>query len=300
MPQRKNKLNDDYFKGVSATNNRTQTSFAQRLIAAGESRGRLCVGIDPHPYLLKQWGLTDSIDGLRTFSRTCVEAFAGVAALVKPQVAFYERFGAAGFKVLEETLSSLREADCLSVADAKRGDIGSTMAGYADAWLSESSPLRADAVTVSPYLGVAALQPAFDVASTTGRGIFVLAATSNPEAARLQNFNDGTDTVAQHVVDICASFNREIVQDDGRAGPIGVVIGATVKNPPDLSGLNAPVLLPGVGSQGATEEDVLKITRAKPNLGFANVSRSILTVGPNVASMQAIVHETARKFWDES
>ena len=174
--------------------NTQPVGFGERLVAAGQVRGRLCVGIDPHPYLLQQWGLEDTVDGLRRFSEACVEAFADTAALVKPQVAFYERFGSQGFAVLEDTLQYLREAGCLTVADAKRGDIGSTMAGYADAWLGESSPLRADAVTVSPYLGVAALQPVFDLAAKTGRGVFVLAATSNPEAVQLQNFRDDSHT----------------------------------------------------------------------------------------------------------
>ncbi|WP_313548101.1 orotidine-5'-phosphate decarboxylase [Corynebacterium sp.] len=277
--------------------------FGQRLVAAGQVRGRLCVGIDPHPYLLKQWGLEDNVDGLRRFSEACVEAFADSAALVKPQVAFYERFGSQGFAALEETLASLREAGCLTVADAKRGDIGSTMAGYADAWLGESSPLQADAVTVSPYLGVGALQSVFAVAAKTGRGVFVLAATSNPEAIQLQSFTDGSQTVAQHVVDICAAFNAELGSSDAAGeesvpGDIGVVVGATLENPPELSQLNGPVLLPGVGAQGASAADVARITQANPELGFANVSRAVLAAGPQVADLRAAVQETASEFFD--
>lgn len=277
--------------------------FGQRLVAAGQVRGRLCVGIDPHPYLLKQWGLEDNVDGLRRFSEACVEAFADSAALVKPQVAFYERFGSQGFAVLEETLASLREASCLTVADAKRGDIGSTMAGYADAWLGESSPLQADAVTVSPYLGVAALQSVFDVAAKNRRGVFVLAATSNPEAIQLQSFTDGSQTVAQHVVDICAAFNAELgagetAIEESIPGDIGVVVGATLDNPPELSQLNGPVLLPGVGAQGASAADVARITQANPELGFANVSRAVLAAGPQVADLRAAVQETASEFFD--
>ena len=277
--------------------------FGQRLVAAGQVRGRLCVGIDPHPYLLKQWGLEDNVDGLRRFSEACVEAFADSAALVKPQVAFYERFGSQGFAALEETLASLRESGCLTVADAKRGDIGSTMAGYADAWLGESSPLQADAVTVSPYLGVGALQSVFEVAAKNGRGVFVLAATSNPEAIHLQSFTDGSQTVAQHVVDICAAFNAELGSSDAAGeesvpGDIGVVVGATLENPPELSKLNGPVLLPGVGAQGASAADVARITQANPELGFANVSRAVLAAGPQVADLRAAVQETASEFFD--
>ena len=277
--------------------------FGQRLVAAGQVRGRLCVGIEPHRYLLKQWGLEDNVDGLRRFSEACVEAFADSAALVKPQVAFYERFGSQGIAVLEETLASLREAGCLTVADAKRGDIGSTMAGYADAWLGESSPLQADAVTVSPYLGVAALQSVFDVAAKNGRGVFVLAATSNPEAIQLQSFTDGSQTVSQHVVDICAAFNAELGVGEGAGeeavpGDIGVVVGATLENPPELSQLNGPVLLPGVGAQGASAADVARITQVRPELGFANVSRAVLAAGPQVADLRAAVKETASEFFD--
>lgn len=286
--------------------NTQPVGFGERLVAAGQVRGRLCVGIDPHPYLLQQWGLEDTVDGLRRFSEACVEAFADTAALVKPQVAFYERFGSQGFAVLEDTLQYLREAGCLTVADAKRGDIGSTMTGYAEAWLGESSPLRADAVTVSPYLGVAALQPVFDLAAKTGRGVFVLAATSNPEAVQLQNFRDDSHTVAQHVVDTCAAFNSEYAessaQDEGAnqhpVGDIGVVVGATLDTPPDLSQLNGPVLLPGVGAQGATAADVAKITQTAPQLGFPNVSRAILNAGPQVADLQKAVQETSREYFD--
>lgn len=285
---------------ISETEN---LGFGQRLVAAGQVRGRLCVGIDPHPYLLKQWGLEDNVDGLRRFSEACVEAFADSAALVKPQVAFYERFGSQGFAVLEETLASLREAGCLTVADAKRGDIGSTMAGYADAWLGESSPLHADAVTVSPYLGVAALQSVFDAAAKNGRGVFVLAATSNPEAIQLQSFTDGSQTVAQHVVDICAALNAELgsgeaAGEESVPGDIGVVVGATLESPPELSQLNGPVLLPGVGAQGASAADVARITQANPELGFANVSRAVLAAGPQVADLRAAVQETASEFFD--
>lgn len=277
-------------------------TFGERLVVAGEIRGRLCVGIDPHPHLLEAWGLPHSVDGLRTFSRTCVEAFADGAALVKPQVAFFERFGSAGFAVLEETLADLRSAGCLTVADAKRGDIGSTMAGYADAWLDETSPLCADSVTVSPYLGVGALAPVFDVAAKTGRGVFVLAATSNPEAIELQRStwpSDSQITVAQAVVDECAAINASHPKADaGVAGDIGVVVGATLENPPVLDRLNGPVLLPGVGAQGAGPEQVKNIMSAAPELGFANISRGILKAGPEVSDLRESLKEAANQFWD--
>lgn len=254
--------------------------FGQRLAAAAERHGALCVGIDPHASLLQAWGLGDDVDGLREFSRRCVEAFAGHVALVKPQVAFYERFGSRGFAVLEETIAQLRSAGALVVADAKRGDIGSTMAGYADAWLGEGSPLQSDAVTVSPYLGVGALGAVFDRSKESGAGVFVLAATSNPEAVSLQA-TAGADgrTLAQRVVDECASYNPT-----GRVGDVGVVVGATVKNAPDLEKLNGPVLMPGVGAQGGSAADVARI--AAGALAIPNVSRSVLSAGPGVTELR--------------
>lgn len=277
---------------------RNSPSFGERLVAAGAERGRLCVGIDPHPHLLEAWGLSVDVDGLRTFTLRCVEAFAQTAAVVKPQVAFFERFGSRGFAVLEEALAGLREQGCLSLADAKRGDIGSTMAGYAQAWLGEDSPLRSDAVTVSPYLGVGALSPVFDLAEETGRGVFVLAATSNPEAVALQSLSVDGRSVAQRVVDELAQRNASAAGPDTTVGALGVVVGATLEAPPALDQLNGPVLLPGVGAQGATPADVRELTAAAPELGFANVSRAILSQGPSVSDLRKAVVDTAAEFRD--
>ena len=276
------------------------STFGERLVAAGAERGRLCVGIDPHAHLLRAWGLNDDVDGLRRFARTCVEAFAETVAVVKPQVAFFERFGSAGFAVLEETLRDLREAGCLTLADAKRGDIGSTMAGYAAAWLSDDSPLSADAVTVSPYLGVGSLQPVFDLAEEKGRGVFVLAATSNPEAVAFQSIMDEEGvTLAQGVVNQCAALNAAY-KVAGRPGNVGVVVGATLAQPPVLDELNGPVLLPGVGAQGATAQDVKVITAAAPQLGFANVSRSVLSAGPQVVDLREAVKSALAEATEET
>ena len=276
------------------------STFGERLVAAGAERGRLCVGIDPHAHLLRAWGLNDDVDGLRRFAHTCVEAFAETVAVVKPQVAFFERFGSAGFAVLEETLRDLREAGCLTLADAKRGDIGSTMAGYAAAWLSDDSPLSADAVTVSPYLGVGSLQPVLDLAEEKGRGVFVLAATSNPEAVAFQSIMDEEGvTLAQGVVNQCAALNAAY-KVAGRPGNVGVVVGATLAQPPVLDELNGPVLLPGVGAQGATAQDVKVITAAAPQLGFANVSRSVLSAGPQVVDLREAVKSSLAEATEET
>lgn len=160
--------------------------FGTRLRSAMDERGPLCVGVDPHAALLDSWGLTDDIAGLERFTFTVVEALADTVAVFKPQAAFFERFGSRGVAVLERAVGDLRAAGGLVVMDAKRGDIGSTMAAYAEAFLRKDSPLFSDALTVSPYLGYGSLKPAVDLARESGAGLFVLALTSNPEGAEVQ------------------------------------------------------------------------------------------------------------------
>jgi len=274
--------------GAPRATSASYDSFGARLRAAMDRHGPLCVGIDPHPALLAAWGLPDSAAGLERFAAACVEALSGTVAVVKPQAAFFERLGAAGVAVLERTLAGLRERGTLSILDAKRGDIGSTMAAYADAYLSESSPLRADAVTLSPYLGYGSLRPALDLALETGRGAFVLALTSNPEGAGVQHARTAGRSVAGHVVDGVSADNRGA----GPLGSIGMVVGATVGDAVsrlglDLAGANAPLLAPGVGAQGGTAQDLRRVFGAAlPNV-LASTSREVLAAGPDVAALRA-------------
>ena len=254
--------------------------FGDRLSDAMASRGPLCPGIDPHPELLRDWGLSTDVDGLARFSDICVAAFAGFA-VVKPQVAFFEAYGSAGFAVLERTIAALRAEGVLVLADAKRGDIGSTMAAYAAAWAGES-PLAADAVTASPYLGFGSLQPLLDTAEAHGRGVFVLAATSNPEGASVQRADAGGRTIAQSIVDAAAAVNA-----GGRHGSVGVVVGATLVDPPDVSALGGPVLVPGVGAQGGRPEALAGLGGALPGQLLPAVSREVLRAGPDPAAVRA-------------
>ena len=264
--------------------------FGSRLAAAAADHGALCAGIDPHPQLIESWGLPLTVDGLTTFTMRCVEAFAGYVAAVKPQVAFFEAYGAAGFGVLEKALAEMRESDTQVIADAKRGDIGSTMAAYAAAWLEDSSPLAADAVTVSPYLGFGSLSPAVETAEKTGRGLFVLAATSNPDGPQVQQAAgaDGRRT-DQLIIDEAARINHPYPD---LQGPVGVVLGATVTDPPEIADLNGPVLLPGVGAQGATLSDVSSLTEHKRVLSLPSVSRGLLKYGPKPSDLRKAVRDT--------
>lgn len=272
----------------------SQDSFGSRLRAAIGERGNLCVGIDPHPALLQDWGLGVDAAGTAEFARRCLRAFGDLVPAIKIQVAFFEEYGSAGYSVLEDILASTGAAGALSIADAKRGDIGSTMAGYARAWLRADSPLACDALTISPYLGVGSLDPAFDEATASGRGLFVLARTSNPEAGPLQASTGPTGTVAQSVVDEVGRRNAAT----GTSGPgsFGVVVGATVSDPPDLAGLRGPVLMPGVGHQGGTLDDVRRIAGPALPDTLVNISRHVLRAGPDVEAMRTAVVELAAAY----
>ena len=256
-------------------------SFGARLAAAITARGPLCVGIDPHPELLHAWGLPVTVDGLARFCDICVQAFAGFA-VVKPQVAFFEAYGSAGFTVLERTTAALRGAGVLVLADAKRGDIGSTMAAYAQAWVGEG-PLATDAVTASPYLGFGSLMPLLEVAAAHDRGVFVLAATSNPEGASIQRAVIDGRSVAQSVVDAAGTLNRVA---GGEFGSVGVVVGATLDQVPDLSALGGPVLVPGVGAQGGRPEALAGLGGARAGQLLPAVSRDVLRAGPDPAAVR--------------
>jgi orotidine-5'-phosphate decarboxylase len=259
------------------------TGFGARLAAAKSRRGPLCLGIDPHPELLRAWDLPTTSDGLAVFCDVCVEAFSGFA-VVKPQVAFFETYGAAGFAVLERTIAALRSVGVLVLADAKRGDIGSTMAAYAAAWAGDS-PLAADAVTASPYLGFGSLRPLLEAAAAHDRGVFVLAATSNPEGATVQRATFDGRSVSQLIVDQAAVVNRSATGSE--PGYVGVVLGATVFEAPDVSELGGPVLVPGVGVQGGRPEALGGLGGAAPGQLLPAVAREVLRAGPSVSDLRA-------------
>ncbi|CAL9590981.1 orotidine-5'-phosphate decarboxylase [Streptomyces sp. enrichment culture] len=258
--------------------------FGLRLRRAMDERGPLCVGIDPHASLLAQWGLDDSVAGLERFSRTVVEAVADRVAVLKPQSAFFERFGSRGVAVLERTVREAREAGALVVMDAKRGDIGSTMAAYAESFLAEDAPLFSDALTVSPYLGYGSLAPAVALARESGTGLFVLALTSNPEGHEVQHAvrADGR-TVAATVLGHLAAENA----GEEPLGSFGAVVGATLG---DLAAydldVNGPLLAPGIGAQGATAADLPAVFGSAVRNVVPNVSRGVLRHGADVVALR--------------
>jgi orotidine-5'-phosphate decarboxylase len=270
-------------------------TFGSRLSDSVAARGRLCVGIDPHPALLEQWGLTDSVFGLERFALTAVEALAPAAAVVKPQSAFFERHGSGGIAVLERVIQGCRELGTLVLLDVKRGDIGSTVQAYADAYLDAGSPLAADAVTASPFLGVGSLDPLVETALANDAGVFVLALTSNPEGPQVQHaVTPGGRTVAAEVLEAVAARNAGT---DG-FGSVGAVVGATIERPGDVGpeqlDVNGPLLVPGMGAQGGTVDDVRRIFGSAARHVLPSSSREILAAGPDKVAL----HDAARRAAD--
>lgn len=258
-------------------------SFGSRARVAMQAYGPACIGIDPHAALLEQWGLSDDIEGLDRFAAICVEAFAGQVAFVKPQSAFFERFGARGVVVLERTIEDLRHTGSLVILDVKRGDIGSTAAAYADAYLDEDRPMAADAITVSPFLGFGSLQPFFDVAANNDAGVFVLALTSNPEGPEVQHAQtaDGT-TVAGSMLSQLAALNA----DAQPMGSFGAVVGATIGDAAENLSINGPLLVPGYGAQGGTTADIRRLFGDVIDNVIPSTSRGVLSAGPDVAALR--------------
>ncbi|MFF4959853.1 orotidine-5'-phosphate decarboxylase [Streptomyces sp. NPDC001222] len=258
--------------------------FGTRLRRAMDERGPLCVGIDPHASLLAQWGLNDDVAGLERFSRTVVEAMAERVAVLKPQSAFFERFGSRGLAVLEKAVEEARAAGALVVMDAKRGDIGSTMAAYAESFLRKDAPLFSDALTVSPYLGYGSLKPAVDLARESGTGLFVLALTSNPEGGEVQH------AVRADGRNVGATMLAHLAAENAGAEPLGsfgAVVGATLG---DLSSydldMGGPLLAPGIGAQGAAPADLPRVFGKAVRNVVPNVSRGVLRYGPDVVALR--------------
>ena len=272
--------------------------FGARLAGAMAAHGPLCVGIDPHSALLDAWGLPDDASGLRRFALTVMEAVAGQVAAVKPQAAFFERHGSAGIAVLEEVVAAGRDTGTLVIVDAKRGDIGSTMGAYADAFLRDGSPLAGDALTVSPYLGFGSLDPAVDLALSSGRGLFVLCLTSNKEGQEVQHARteDGT-TVAALMAARAGALNAGA----NPMGSIGLVVGATIgdaaaRTGVDLQAVNGPLLAPGVGAQGAGARELAHVFGSARGQVLASSSRGVLVAGPDTRALR----DAARRASDDA
>ncbi|GAA1486093.1 orotidine-5'-phosphate decarboxylase [Brachybacterium fresconis] len=278
---------------------RSADAFGARLREAVDAQGRIVAGIDPHAALLQAWSLPDTPQGLAAFSRTALDAVAGEVCAIKPQSAFYERHGAAGVAVLEELLAAARARGVLTILDVKRGDIGSTMAAYAEAHLRPGAPLEADAITVSPYLGAGSTDPAVQLALEHGKGVFLLALTSNPDGPQVQHALTRDDTpvareIARHAEDLGSGV-------PGEWGSVGLVVGATVGDAYRRLGLDraapwAPLLAPGFGAQGAGPAQMSEVFGDNAGHVLVSLSRGLLSAGPDPAALTARARQLSAQY----
>jgi orotidine-5'-phosphate decarboxylase len=254
------------------------THFADRLAEAVRSmRTALCVGLDPRLESLPRSIRARHEDAAAAYEEFCLRVLEIVAPLigvVKPQSAFFEACGPAGMAVLQRVLRRAKELGLVTILDAKRGDIASTAAAYADAAFQA---FDADAVTVNPYLGRDAVEPFISAARKGGRGLFVLVRTSNPGAGLFQNLVCDGRPVYQHVAAAVASWSSENIGPCG-FGDVGAVVGAT--HPAELRLLreqlpNVWFLVPGYGTQGGTAAEVRAAFRADGLGAVVNSSRGV-------------------------
>lgn len=275
-------------------------TFADRFRDGAAWRSPFCLGLDPSEDALKLWGLPNSPDGLKKFAESYVEWSSEIILIVKPQMAFFERFGSVGVAVLEETIRELRRRNVLVLIDAKRGDIGTTMFGYAEAYFNDASPLRADAVTANPFLGFESLTPLFEKAASANGHVFVVVASSNVEGIGIQNARmDNGRRTYQHLGDEIVSYNAR----RHGAGAVGAVIGAT-RNDIDLRWLedlgSILQLRPGIGAQGASIESLMHLANRRSFI--PSFSRAIALAGPDRIKFQEslrVATDQAAKLWSD-
>jgi len=229
------------------------SDFAARLTEGVRQYGPLCVGIDPHPGMVPALFGGDTARGLEHWGRALVDVAAGKVAVIKPQAGFFERLGPGGMSALAAITRAAREAGLLVLMDSKRGDIGSTAEGYADAYLSKGAPFESDAVTLNPYMGLDTLEPFAKRAEANGKGIVVLVRTSNPGAADFQMLDTGGKPLYMRVADALRPLTDRLMSPCGWSN-LMMVVGATAPEEARRVRAAAPkalFLVPGYGAQGA-------------------------------------------------
>ncbi|HEV2360062.1 MAG TPA: orotidine-5'-phosphate decarboxylase [Acidimicrobiales bacterium] len=270
------------------------TDFTERWLAAADKFGHLCVGIDPHTATLSKWSLPNTAAGAREFAHCILDACVGAVGIVKPQSAFFERFGGEGLTVLDEIVQRAQSEGMMAILDAKRGDIGSTMEAYAEAAYGGVDRPAADASTFSPYLGVGDLEPAFRAAANIGAAVLVVTQTSNPDGRGVQTARTGGGaTVQQSVVDDSIALTAQLEIPAATAGFVvsPAVTGAAEVDVP----IGHAILVPGIGAQGLTPQSARAAFPAElqPYLILA-ASRVVSDAGPDAAALEQRVADLGR------
>jgi orotidine-5'-phosphate decarboxylase len=264
-------------------------NFSQKFLKLAKTRSPFCLGIDPTEELIKDWGLNFDITGLKKMCEIIIEAAADNLALVKPQSAYFERFGPNGMAILQNLVEEFHKKETLVLLDAKKADIGSTTLSYAKAYLGKESPYNFDAITATAYMGFEALMPMLEYAKEQNCGVFIVVRSSNIDGSLIQQALITKNTaIANYLAQKINDFNHQI--SNQIIGPIGVVMGATLASEDiktTISKLNnCLILTPGIGHQGATFEDLK--TNYQPVLKnlIPTSSRAVLSKGPNIANLR--------------
>lgn len=228
-------------------------NFADRLVERSRTLGPLCVGVDPHPAMLPALFGSPGPEAAARWGLALVERCAGRLAVIKPQAGLFERWGSKGLAALEQVCEAARRADLLVILDAKRGDIGSTADGYAEGYLGEGSSCPCDAITVNPYMGIDTIEPFVALAEKHGKGVVVLARTSNPGAKDFQSKLVDGEPLYLHVA---RALQPMVARLRGQSGWSGLMMVAGATGPEDARRLReaageALFLVPGYGAQGA-------------------------------------------------
>ncbi len=273
--------------------------FAQRFAVLRQQRGPFCLGLDPSPALLDAWGLEDSVEGLRHFCFTTFDAAADQLSAIKPQSAYFERFGSKGIAVLENCIAAIRDRSSLALLDVKRGDIGSTNAAYAQAYLDPRGPLNSDAITVHPFLGFHALAPLVEQVKKTQTGLFVVVLSSNPEGKLIQNARVFTDTtVVESLCDAISATNQALCPN--ALGPIGAVVGVTAEGVSETVERlpRSLILAPGLGAQGGDFATIAKRFKKANERVLPISSRGVLSQGPDVKKLREAIRMHRERSWE--
>ena len=284
-------------------------AFADRVVLRVRTLGHpLCVGLDPHlplmPELFREGSMAPdapaTASAVERFCLAVLDRVAGRVAIVKPQSAFFEQLGAPGVAVLGRVMGAARERGLLVLLDAKRGDIGSTAEGYAAAYLRKTAPMRADALTVNPWLGLETLDPFLDAAGEAQAGVFVLVKTSNPGSHDLQDRETGGVPLHLRLADALAERAARLRGPETGWSGVGAVVGAT--HPADARALRAHLprmlfLVPGYGAQGGGANAAVAGSVPGPDGrlegGLVNSSRAILFPADAATAPDAAAWERA-------
>ncbi len=271
-------------------------TFAARFALARARFGPLAWGFDPSGELLGAWGVGDTPDGLDRFVDIALGAAVGTVGLVKLQSAFYERHGWRGLRTLQRSIAEARSAGLLVIVDAKRGDVGTTNDAYAEAFLGHDAPCGADALTVHPYLGLAAMGSFVSRAHEAHSCLLVVTRSSNPEGRSIQSAVEASGrSVEEALLKEIGDLNAKLAP--GEVGPIGAVVGPTHMDPRlDLPAARALFLAPGIGAQGATPADVAQVFAACPDRVIPSASRTLLSAGPDASRLRQTAAALADEF----